>query len=316
MAQASAWRDLATSIRQMRREKWGDLSGYLFVAPLVLLWSIFGGYPYIRGILITLQDYRVFERQTWSLFNSFIGLQNFRELLGDKYVWQGMRAACFLFVSWFPASLILSLGTAVLLNRVRVGWVASFYRVLMTLPWVIPLAAAMPMWEQIYEPNFGYLNHFLREVLGIWRRPPSWVSDSFWYWPAIGMAATWKGFGYYMLLFLIGLYNIPKELYEASNLDGANGWEQFWHIELPGIRNIMLLFLVTNIGFLGAGVVEMLTFGQGPGNMAKTVALRGWEVAFTGTMRLGYGSAINLFIGIINLALAALVFKFFRSEKA
>lgn len=316
MTQLAALRTLVTNIQQTRREKWGDITGYFFVAPLVLLWLVFGGYPYIRGIVITLQDYRVFERETWSLFHSFVGLQNFRELLGDRRVWQGMLAAFYLYVSWFPASLIFSLSTAVLLNRVRIGWLSSTHRVLMTLPWVIPMAAAMPMWEQIYEPNFGYLNYFLRDVLGIWPRPPTWVSDRFWYWPAIGIAAIWKGFGYYMLLFLIGLYNIPKELYEASELDGANGWRQFWHVELPGIRNIMLLFLVTNAGFLGAGVVEMLTFGQGPGHIGKTVALHGWESAFTGAMRLGYGSAINLFIGVINLALVALVFKFFRSEKA
>jgi ABC-type sugar transport system permease subunit len=316
MAQLAALRTLVTNIQQTRREKWGDLSGYLFMAPLVLLWLVFGGYPYIRGILITLQDYRAFEPQTWPFFNSFVGLQNFRELLGDELVWRGLWAALLFFVSWFPASFILSLGTAVVLNRVRVGWLSSVHRVLMSLPWVIPLAAAMPMWGFIYEPNFGYLNHLLRDVLGIWQDPPSWGSDYFWYWPAIGIAAIWRGFGFYTLLFLVGLYNIPKELYEASELDGANSWRQFWHVELPGLRNILVLLLITSAGFLGAGVVEMMTFGQGPGHIGKTAALRAWEVAFKGAHRLGYGSAINLFVGFINLALVALVFKFFRSVKA
>lgn len=294
----------------------GDVSGYLFVAPLVLMWLIFSAYPYVRGILIAFQDYRVFDRSTWGFFDSFVGLRNFAEMLNDKFVWSGIRAAFFLYLSWFPVSFVFSLGTAVVLNRVQRRVVASTYRVLMTLAWVIPMAAAMPMWEQIYEPNFGYLNHFLRDVLGIWPNPPSWTSDYFWYWPAIGIASIWKGFGYYMLLFLIGLYNIPKDLYEAAELDGANVLQQFWYVELPSIRNIMLLFLVTNVGFLGAGVVEMLTFGQGPANIGKTVTLHAYEVAFSGNMRLGYGSAINLFVGVLNLTLALLVTRLIRSEKA
>ena len=312
----SAFRTFIARVREARHEKWGDLTGYLFVAPLVLMWLVFGGYPYIRGILITLQDYRVYERPTWSFLNSYVGLQNFKELFQDKYILQGLKAAICLYLSWFPVSLVFSLGTAVLLNCVRTKWLASTYRVLMTLAWVIPVAAAYPMWQQIYEPNFGYLNYFLRDVIKITQNPPSWGSDALTYWISFGIAAIWKGYGYYMLLFLIGLYNIPKELYEAAELDGANGWQQFWHIELPGIRNIMLLFLVTNVGFLSEGTVQMMVFGQGPGLIGKTAALYAWEQAFTGAMRLGYGSAINLFLGIGNLILVTLVFKFFRSEKA
>jgi multiple sugar transport system permease protein len=304
------------NVKKIRQEEWGDVSGYLFVASLFIMWLIFGGYPYIRGLLITFQDYRVFDRASWSFFNSFVGLRNFIEIFSDEYAWSGIKAAFYLYLSWFPASFVLSLGTAIVLNRVKQGKVSATYRILMTLPWVIPMAASMPMWEQIYEPNFGYLNHFLRNVLAIWPRPPAWVSDRFWYWPAIGVAAIWKGFGYYMLLFLIGLFNIPKEHYEVAILDGANWWQKLWYLELPSIRNILLLFFVTNAGFLGAGTVEMLTFGQGPANIGKTIALRGYEAAFTGSMRLGYGSAINFTIGLMNLFFVALIFRFFKSEKA
>ena len=203
----------------------------------------------------------------------------------------------------------------IILNRVKRAKVATVYRVLMTLPWVIPLAASMPMWQQIYEPNFGYLNFVLKEYIGI-PHPPAWLSDKFWYWPAFGVAAVWKGFGYYMLLFLIGLYNIPDEHYEVARLDGANWWQTLWYLELPSIRNIMLLFFVTNVGFLSLGVTEGLTFGQGPGDCWKTLALHAYDEAFTGSMRLGYGSAINLALGIGNLILVSLIFRFFKSEKA
>jgi len=168
----------------------------------------------------------------------------------------------------------------------------------------------------IYEPNFGYLTYLLRDVLHIWRHTPAWTSDPFWYWPAIGLACSWKGFGYYMLLFLLGLYNIPQDLYDAARVDGATGWQQFWYVELPGIRNIMLLFLVTNVGFLGAGTVETMTFGAGPGDIYRTLARVSWDVSFTGATRLGYGAALALFAGLINLGLVTIVFRTLRSEKA
>ncbi|PKO23581.1 MAG: hypothetical protein CVU38_03050 [Chloroflexi bacterium HGW-Chloroflexi-1] len=302
--------------KQTWRKKLGNLYGYLFVAPIVGMWLIFGAYPYVRGILIALQDYRLMERQSWSFFNSFIGFANFIELLQDPRVWQGVKASALLYVSVYPFVAVLALFTAVVLNRVKTSGLATVYRVLITLPWVIPVATSMPMWLQIYEPNYGYLNHFLSEVLKIWPDPPAWTSSASWYWPAIGLACIWKSFGHNALLFLIGLYNIPSELYEAARLDGANSWQEFRFIELPGIRNIMLLFIVTHVAFLGAGMVEMMTFGEGPANIGKTLALYGWQQAFQGNARLGYGAAMALFAGLVNLGLVTIVFKFFKSEKA
>ncbi|MCD6519590.1 MAG: sugar ABC transporter permease [Anaerolineae bacterium] len=313
---ASGFRSLVYSIKKIKDEGWGDISGYFFIAPLIIMWAIFHGYPYIRGISIAFQDYRLYRPETWPFTKSFCGLCNFKEMLHDRWVWRGIKASFLLFVSWFPGGFIVSLLTAVLLNRVRKRWLASVYRVLITLAWVIPVAAAMPMWRQIYEPNLGYLTHLVRDVLKIWPNPPAWTSDPFWYWPSIGIASIWKGFGYYMLLFLLGLYNIPSELYDAAAIDGANAWQQFWHVELPGIRNIMLVFLVTNVGFLGGGIVGLMTFGLGPEDIGKGLGVYAYEQAFGGAARLGYGGAINLFAGIVNLMLAALVYKLLPPEKA
>ncbi len=315
-ADQSALARFIESIKKIRQEKWGDVSGYFFIAPLVIMWAVFHGYPYIRGILIAFQDYRMYRPETWPFFSSFVGLGNFAEMLHDRWILRGIKASFLLYISTFPAGFALSLFTAVLLNRVRTKWLAAVYRVLITLAWVIPVAAAMPMWRQIYEPNLGYLTHFVRDVLKIWPNPPAWLSDEFWYWPCIGVASVWKGYGYNMLLFLLGLYNIPKDLYDAAAIDGANAWQQFWHVELPGIRNIMLVFLVTSVGFLGGGVVALMTFGLGPKEIGKGLGVYAYEQAFGGAARLGYGGAINLFAGMVNLALATLVYKLLPPEKA
>lgn len=305
-----------SKIRGIRQEKWGDKSGYLFIFPLVVLWLVFGAFPYIRGIIIPFQDYRWLNSESWSPLNSFNGVANFIEMFQDPRVWTGIKAAFFLYLSWFPITFALSLITAIILSKIRAKKISAVYRVIITLPWVIPLAASMPMWANIYEPNFGYLNHFLSDILKIWKNPPAWGSDTFWYWPAVGIACCWKGFGYYMLLFLIGFYNIPEEQYEAARLDGANAWQEFWHISLPGIRNIMFLFLVTNVSFLGAGVVEMMTFGSGPMDIGQTLNLYGWKQAFEGNMRMGYAASMWFFSGVVSLISVSLIFKFFKTEKA
>lgn len=307
---------LTQAVRKLRHQKLGNLYGYAFIAPLVIVWAIFGGYPYVRGILMTLQDYRSYVPETWPISNSFVGLRNFGALLQDSRVWEGVRASFFMFITVFPATFIFSLFTAVMLNRVSKGWLASLYRVIITLSWVTPAAAAMPMWRQLYEPNIGYVTTLVRDVLGVWPDPPAWLSSRFWFWPAIGLAITWKSAGYNMLLFLIGLYNIPGDLYDAARMDGANAWQQFVHVELPGIRNIMVLYLVTNIGWVGGSVIEVMNFGQGPQEIGKTLGVYAWETAFMGVGKLGYASAINFFAGLCNLVLATLVFRLLPSEKA
>jgi multiple sugar transport system permease protein len=303
-------------IKEIRREKWGDVSGYLFVFPLLAMWLVFNAYPYLRGIIIPFQNFTWLNPKSWSPLNSFNGLDNFIELIKDPWVHSGAKNAFFLWLSWFPFTFCLSIFTAATLAKIRGNKISAAYRVIITLPWVIPMAAAMPMWGQIYEPEFGYLRHLLSNVLKVWPNPPVWTVDKFWFWPALGIACSWKGFGYYMLMFLLGFYNIPEELYEAARLDGANVWQEFRHISLPGIRNILFLFVVTNVGFIGGGMIEMMIFGSGPGGQFQTLNLYAFNQAFSVDWRLGYGSAIMFFTGVVNLIVISLVFKFFKIEKA
>jgi ABC-type sugar transport system permease subunit len=258
----------------------------------------------------------MFKPETWPIANSWIGLGNFVKMFEDKFVLRGIKALLYNWLWTLPPIFALSLFSAVLLNRVKKPKLAAAYRVIITLAWVIPEAAAFPMWRQIYEPNIGYLNYFLRDVLKIWANPPAWTSDFFWYWPAIALASVWKGFGWNMLLFLLGLYNIPSELYDAAKIDGANGWQTLIHVELPGIRNLMLLYLVTNVGWVGGGLINVWQFGSGPQEIGRTLSLYAYQVSFGGNARMGYGAAMNFFSGVCNLIMAALVFRLFPARKA
>ncbi len=316
VARPNVLQSFVRNVKAIGTERWGDWWGYIFISPLVIKFLLFEVYTRIRGLMMCLQDYRFYDRETWSFLNSFIGLGNFIEIFTDPDSLRGIKAAILFQASWFPITFALSLFTAVMLSRVKDQRIASIYRVLITLAWVIPISSALPMWQQIYEPNFGYLTNLVKRILKIWPNPPNWTYHPFWYWASIGVACCWKGFGYYALLFLIGLYNIPQEVHDAAVVDGASGWEKFWLIELPMIRNIMIVFLATNLGFLAGGTIEGLIFGTGPHDIGITFAGYGYRKAFFGDMRLGYGAAIDMTIGLSSALIAFLVFRGYRSEKA
>lgn len=300
----------------LMRRIWQSRMAYLFIAPFILHWLIFGAYPYVRGILIAFQDYQRFKPETWGL-DSFNGLNNLIEFFKDPIFWPGLKAAFYLYIAVAPFTFILALFSAVLLNRVKNPKEAAIYRVIITLAWVIPEVAAMQVWRQIYEPNFGYLTHLVKDVLKLSSDPPTWTADKFWYWPCFAVASIWKGYGYNMLLFLLALYNIPTDLYDAAKIDGANGWQILRHVELPGIRNLMVLYLVTNVGWVGGGVTNVMLFGKGPNSVGETWNLYAFEAAFSqGSGRMGYSAAINFFSGVCNLIIAATVFKLLPSQKA
>src|SRR5262249_20887795 len=135
----------------------------------------------------------------------------------------------------FPVGLVLALMCAVFISRVGKRS-AVWYRVIVFLPSVLPVAVSMKTWSILYDANFGYLNYALANI-GV--DPADWLNDEVWVVPAFCSALVWEGFGYSTLLFLIGIYNINQELFEAASVDGANVWQQFWRVTLPLLRPVL-----------------------------------------------------------------------------
>ena len=306
----------------MWRQKWRlSFSHFLFLLPVGAMWLVFAGYPFVRGLIIPFQDYRWTNPQSWSPLKSFCGLANFREVFKDPQVLYQLRRTTYVFLAWFPITFVLSLFLAAVLAKIRAKKLSVVYRLLITLPWILfPLAGIMFFF--IFDPEGGYLNHFLSEVIKIWKNPPIWVvEDTFWEYIWWGVTRTWTSYGFFMLIFLIGFYNIPQEQYEAVRLDGANVWQEFWHVSLPGIRNLIFLFLLLNAGFFGVGVEQMMGGGwQSSGfggvsglNWYGMAVAQGW---FGGDMRMGYGAAIMFSGALISVFFVGLLFKFFKVEKA
>jgi len=213
-------RDPATLLRGLKADhgekKRNNPLGYLFIAPAMILYLVFNIWPILRGLLMAFTDYRfVYPDTRWD----WIGVQNFVELWHDKAAQDAFWLACKYFLMVVPATIVLALIVAILVSRVRRG--AAFYRWVVYLPSILPVAVCFLMFREMYNAKFGFIDTNLR-ALGI-QNPPDWLNNAKTALPAIAAAHVWILFGFPTLLFLIGIYNISHEVYEAASLDGANG---------------------------------------------------------------------------------------------
>lgn len=290
--------------------------GYLFVGPPLVLFAIFNVWPILRGIVMAFQDYRWLAPQTQCVWCTN-GLDNYVELANDPTFWHSLRVSIAYTLLYDPTMILLALLVAVLIANLRSTTAGTIYRVICYLPVILPITAAVLVWKNIYDPEFGYLNQLLLS-LGI-QSPPNWLGAPEWALVAAVIPAIWKNFGYSMLLFLVGLYAIGGELYEAASIDGAGPVEKFWYITLPLLKPTFALVLVLAAGVISATEEMLLMFGSvgGPAEAALTSGLYSYRTAFlAGDMRLGYGASINLILGLIQMAMAGVIFLTLRAERA
>ena len=307
------WRQALRTMRQGNRDH--ALMGYLFILPALALYLTFSGYPLIRGLLIAFSDYRYLIPD----HQPFNGVANFVEMAGDPLFWESFVRSLYYTVIYTPLNIGLGLLIAVLISKVLRPFEAAVYRVIAYLPVVLPIAVALLLWRQLLHPQFGYLNYFLSEWVGI-ENPPAWLADPDWVIPTLAVAAVWKQVGQNILLFLVGLYNINNELYEAAAIDSANGWAQFSQITLPLLKPTFTVILVLAAGIIGTAEESLIMFGRtsaGPENAAMLVGRYAYDIAFyLGDMRWGYAAAMNLTMGVISMLMAGVIFKLLRSERA
>jgi len=295
-----------------RHEAWGDLTGYLFIAPAVVLFVVFGGWPVVRGFVMAFTDYRYLIPD----YQPFVGLGNFVEMFHDSDFWDAFRRSL-LFTLWYlPPDILIPLALASLIARVRHSGVAALYRVGAYLPVVLPTSVAILLWAELFNSEYGYINIFLHNILGLPIKP-AWFGDTHLIIPSMAMASVWKHMGTNTLLFLVGLYNIPNEMYEAASIDGANGWQSWRSITLPLLKPMLVLVLVLSADVLSATQEALILYnGGGPEDAAMTAGVYAYLTAFRlGDMRWGYAAAMNLTIGVIHMLAAVVIFRSLGSER-
>ncbi|TQJ17005.1 multiple sugar transport system permease protein [Kribbella jejuensis] len=288
----------------MSRNAGSDVkAAYLFIAPAVIGFGVFVGYPLIRSFYLALTKYNGLTDPV------FVGLGNFRRLFTtDPAFWPALRATGYLVLLYVPLSLVLGLALAMFCNQRFAG--VRVVRTLAYLPVVLPAVATITLWKFMLDPQVGLLNTILDRLglpTSLWLQSPKMAM------PSVVLVMLW-GVGGTMIIFLAALQSVPTELYEAAKVDGAGPWSMFFRITMPMISPIMLLqvILQTTAALQTFNQPKILTNG-GPGFSTNVLMLSIYNNGFPTLGRipqLGYASAQVWVLFVIIIAVIALTAKF------
>jgi multiple sugar transport system permease protein len=272
-------------------------SAYLYLLPILIGLTVFTVGPILASFGLSFTQFDV------GATPKFIGTQNYREFLNSALFWQVAGNTVYYALLYVPASIAVSLGLALLVEK-RIRGIA-FFRTIYFLPVVTSMVAAAIIWSWMYNSDVGLLNYLL-SMIGI--DGPKWLQNPHWALPAIAIMSIWKNAGYNMMIFLAGLANIPKDYYEAARLDGSNAWEQFLHIALPMLSPVTFFVLVvTTIGAFQVFEQTFVMTNGGPGVSTLTLSYYIWQTAFR-FFNLGGASALGYLFFLLILAVTALQF--------
>lgn len=286
------------------KQYWKDTFwAYLYLLPVFVILGIFVFYPVVKSFLMSFYDWDLISAKT------YIGLDNYKELFNDKIFQKAIvNTSYFVFVS-VPVTIIISLFIAILLNsKIKAR---SWYRLAFFIPWITSPVAATMVWKWIFNyNNYGLLNYLLLKLshLANWLAhivslggidhwisftPIDWLNTPSLTIPNLIILSVWKMMGYNIVIFLAGLQNVPKELYEAAEVDGASRWQRFRHITIPLISPTT--FFISIISIIGAFKIftqVFVLYNGGPGllNSGMTMVFYIYSKAFI-DWRMGYASA-------------------------
>lgn len=282
-----------------KRKLFDNIAGYSFLAPNIIGFLIFTFLPVFASLLLAFAKWDILTKP------EFVGFQNFINLVQDKFFWQYFLNTLFFMLS-IPLSMAVSLILALLMNNPIKGVV--WFRTIYFLPVVSSMIAVALLWRWIYNPDFGLLNSFLKDIG--FRNPPQWLSSTTWSKPAIMIMWIWKGAGYNMLLYLAALQGVPQQLYEAASIDGASSWQQFWNITFPMLSPTNFFIIIMSVigGFQAFGEMYIMT-GGGPAGSTTTIVYYIYNNAFQ-WFKMGYASAIAWFLFIIIFIVTLLQWKY------
>lgn len=270
------------------------LIAYWIVLPAILLRLAFTLVPLVQTVYLSFTNSSMMGRPR------FIGLQNYVKLFQDQTLLSSLTFTVLYTVASITLETILGLLIAILLmQNLRGRWISNF---LMLLPWVMAPLLAATVWKIMFYEDGGILNELLRD-LGIIHEPVRWLSDATTARFSVIVVTVWKNLSWCILIFMAGLGALPRDVYEAAEIDGANAIQKFFTITLPLLKPTTYLVLM----FRGMG--EIQTFEQilgltrgGPGTATQTLALYAYQRFFQ-ELRYGYGSAINVLLLLLTAAI-------------
>ncbi|TDE03104.1 carbohydrate ABC transporter permease [Jiangella asiatica] len=265
---------------------------YAFLAPTAAVLAA----GFLLPILEVLR--RSFYEGSIAVDGRFVGVQNYSDLFSDGAFWTTVWVTLLFTAGSVIGGLALGLGTALVLNRAFRG--RGVVRMLIIVPWALPIVPAVLVWRWALDNQYGVINHLLRTA-GLIDANIAWLNSPVWALPVVIVIQIWRSFPFAAVLFLAGLQNVRKELYEAAAIDGAGAFAQFRYVTLPGLRPVIaVLALLKTVWALGADVtVIFLATRGGPAGETRVLSLAAYIEAFD---RYDFGRAATL--GAVVLVLA------------
>lgn len=293
-------------VRRAVRVRWTAIAvPYLYLAPFLVPFVVFRVYPLLYGLYVSL---------TKATFGAarfpFIGLGNFARLAADpRFHTAALNTVVFTLEATVPV-LGLPLLLAVILNR-AVAW-RTLLRSIFFFPFTLSVVTVGLIWAWMLDPVSGPFSYYLQR-LDIATVP--WLGDSRTAMPAIVLATVWSVTGYYLVIFLAAIQDIPPTLLEAAGLDGANAWQRFWSITFPLLRPIILFVLIIHItgAFQIFGLVFVMTKG-GPADATLTVVQYIYDQGFQGSFDLGSAAAMSWLLFVAISIVSVVQFRIFRGQ--
>ncbi|MGD9546471.1 MAG: carbohydrate ABC transporter permease [Candidatus Krumholzibacteriia bacterium] len=284
-------------------------AAWIFLAPAMILITVFFVIPVVAGLLLSLTDFDLYAISDPGNAR-FVGLDNYAHMLTNATFWSALGNTLKFVVIGGPLSLAVSLGAALLVNA-RLVRLRGLFRTIYFAPVVTTLVSVAIVWRYLYHPRYGLLNWGLG-LVGI--EPVDWLGDPRWAMPAIILLAVWKNFGYNMLIFVAGLQMIPRELYEAAAIDGAGSVRRFLHITLPGLAPTFLFVSVTTmIGYFQLFAEPYVMTQGGPLGATRSLVLFMYEEGFR-WWRMGAASSVAVLLLLITLAGTLVQLRWVRRE--
>jgi ABC-type sugar transport system permease subunit len=293
----SRWKRIVKAIKQ------SDRNGYSFVLPYMIFFMLFVAYPLVFSFILIFHRWNIVTPMEW------VGLKNFQRLFTDPQFFRAMRNTFVFLLIHIPLQIVVALAFSLLLNSKMK--LRGFFRAIYFLPVVVSGVVVTILWQNLYSFDSGVLNTLLTSI-GMPKLP--WLIDPGFAMPSIAIMATWKNVGIYIVLFLVGLQNIPKEIYESASLDGANKYSTFFRITLPMLNSTMVLIVaLSTIGGFSLFIEPYVLTGGGPLQSTLSGMLYIYNQAFY-FGHMGYAATLGFVFALVILLVVLLQRKVIEAE--
>ncbi|HET9138456.1 sugar ABC transporter permease [Actinophytocola sp.] len=265
-----------------------NLVAYAFLAGGLVCFALFSWYPLVRGVLLSFQQVNFVTDPEW------VGLDNFETLFADPLFWTAWRNTLLFTGLALVFGYLLPLLIAVLLNELR--HFRGFFRVAVYLPVMLPPIVSVLLWQYFYDPGNGLFNTVLR---GLHLPESAWTQSPRTAMISLVLVATWSNMGAATLIYLAALQNVPGELYEAAELEGASLWQRLRHVTLPQLRFVMIVLLLLQIVATMQVFIEpyQLTGTTNPDTITVMVLI--YRYAFTVNHDFGLAAAMTVLLFVV-----------------